>query len=46
MMYGRLLSEQDIIRVRDKFQEDIDNVLEEAIRKHVSTNFHFYFHFL
>ena len=36
MMFGRLLTEQDIIRVRDKFQEDIDNVLEEAIRKHVS----------
>jgi len=41
MMFGRLLSEQDIIRVRDKFQEDIDNVLEEAIRKHVSLIFDF-----
>jgi len=34
MLYGRLLSEQDIIKARDKFFEDIDNVLEEAIRKH------------
>ena len=41
MMFGRLLTEQDIIRVRDKFQEDIDNALEEAIRKHVSPIYFF-----
>ncbi|CDW88237.1 uncharacterized protein STYLEM_17355 [Stylonychia lemnae] len=34
VMYARLLSEQDINKVRDKFSEDIDFVLEEAIRKH------------
>ena len=34
VMYARLLSEQDINRVKDKFAEDIDFVLEEAIRKH------------
>jgi hypothetical protein len=28
------LTEEDLNRVRDKFQEDIDFVLEEAIRKH------------
>ena len=33
-MYARLLSEQDINRVKDKFAEDVDFVLEEAIRKH------------
>lgn len=33
-MYARLLSEQEINKVRDKFQEDTDFVLEEAIRKH------------
>ena len=32
--YSRLLTEEDLNRVRDKFQEDIDFVLEEAIRKH------------
>jgi hypothetical protein len=36
MMFGRLLSNEDLIRVRDRFEEDINNVLEEAIRKHVS----------
>lgn len=34
VMYARLLSEQDINRVKDKFNEDTDFVLEEAIRKH------------
>eukprot|EP00347_Sterkiella_histriomuscorum_P023862 403333128 len=34
VMYARLLSEQDINRVKDKFAEDVDFVLEEAIRKH------------
>ena len=33
-MYQRLLSESDINRVKDRFYEDINNVLEEAIRKH------------
>ena len=33
-MYARLLSEQEINKVRDKFQEDIEFVLEEAVRKH------------
>ena len=34
IQYARLLSEQDINRVRDKFNEDAEFVLEEAIRKH------------
>jgi hypothetical protein len=33
--YARLLTEENLNRVKDKFQEDIDFVLEEAIRKHV-----------
>jgi len=33
-MFGKLLSEQEINRVKDKFAEDTDNSLEEAIRKH------------
>ena len=36
LMYNRLLSEDQINRVKDKFNEDTDYVLEEAIRKHVS----------
>ena len=32
--YSRLLSEQEINRVKDKFNEDVEFVLEEAIRKH------------
>ena len=39
VMFGKLLSEQEINRVKDKFAEDTDNSLEEAIRKHVSTLF-------
>ena len=39
LMYVKLLSEQEINRVKDKFNEDTDNVLEEAIRKHVSIYF-------
>lgn len=35
-MYTRLLSEDQLNRVKDKFNEDIDAVLEDAIRKHVS----------
>ncbi len=33
-MYDRLLTEQDINKVRDKFNEDTEYALEEAIRKH------------
>jgi hypothetical protein len=33
-MYERLLSEQELNKVKDKFYEDIEFVLEEAIRKH------------
>lgn len=32
----RLLSEEEINRVRDKFAEDVDFVYEEAIARHVS----------
>jgi hypothetical protein len=32
--YSRLLTEEDLNKVKDKFQEDTDFVLEEAIRKH------------
>jgi hypothetical protein len=35
VMYARLLTEEDINKVKDKFHEDTDIVLEEAIRKHV-----------
>ena len=34
-MYARLLTEEDLNRVRDKFNEDVEQLLEEAIRKHV-----------
>lgn len=34
VMFGKLLSEQEINRVKDKFDEDTSNALEEAIRKH------------
>jgi hypothetical protein len=34
VMFGKLLSEQEINRVKDKFDEDTNNALEEAIRKH------------
>ena len=48
VMFGKLLSEQEINRVKDKFDEDTSNALEEAIRKHVSTFFLslFYSYFL
>ena len=39
VMFGKLLSEQEINRVKDKFDEDTSNALEEAIRKHVSIFF-------
>jgi len=32
--YSRLLTEEDLNRVKDKFFEDTDCVLEDAIRKH------------
>jgi hypothetical protein len=32
--YSRLLTEEDLNRVKDKFFEDTDFVLEDAIRKH------------
>lgn len=35
IMYARLLSEEDLNRVKDKFNEDTEFALEEAIRKHV-----------
>ena len=41
VMFGKLLSEQEINRVKDKFDEDTNNVLEEALRKHVSTFLNF-----
>lgn len=34
-IYARLLTEEDLNRVKDRFQEDTDFALEEAIRKHV-----------
>jgi len=34
MMYAKLLTEQDITKVKDKFFEDINNALDEAKRKH------------
>ena len=34
--YSRLLTEEDLNRVKDKFQEDTDFILEDAIRKHVN----------
>ena len=36
MMFAKLLTEQDINKIKDKFFEDINNALEEAKRKHVS----------
>lgn len=34
MLHGKLLSESDINKVKDKFKDDCQNVLEEALRKH------------
>jgi len=34
MLYGKLLSEADINKAKDKFNDDANNVLEEALRKH------------
>lgn len=33
IQFAKLLSEEDLNRVRDKFHEDIEFVLEEALRK-------------
>lgn len=35
VMYVKLLSEEDLNKVKDKFNEDVELVLDEAIRKHV-----------
>ena len=37
MMFAKLLTEQDINKIKDKFFEDINNALDEAKRKHVSS---------
>ena len=37
IMYPRLLTEPNINGLKDKFNEHIEHVLEEAIRKHVSS---------
>jgi len=34
MLYGRLLSETEINKVRDRFNEDTQNLLDDAMRKH------------
>jgi len=36
MLYGRLLSETEINKVKDRFNEDTQNLLDDAMRKHVS----------
>ena len=36
MMFDKLLSEVQINKVKDKFKQDVETALEEAIRKHVS----------
>lgn len=44
MMYAKLLNEQDINRIKDKFYEDINHSLEEAKRKHVSSSYYRFTH--
>jgi hypothetical protein len=39
MLYSRLLSEEDLNKVKDKFNEDTEFALEEAVRKHVRIKF-------
>ena len=34
VIYDKLLSELELNRVRDKFKQDVDAALEDAIRKH------------
>ena len=41
MMHDKLLSDVDINRVKDRFEKEIVEVLDEAIKKHVSTFFKF-----
>lgn len=36
MMNDKLLSDVDINRVKDRFEKEIAEVLDEAIKKHVS----------
>lgn len=36
VLYGRLLSETEINKVRDRWNEDTQNLLDDAMRKHVS----------
>jgi hypothetical protein len=33
--YAKLLTEEDLNRVKDRFNEDCEFTLEEALRKHV-----------
>jgi len=35
-MYSKLLSESEINKVKDRFYEDAQNVLDEAMRKHAN----------
>ena len=41
MMNDKLLSDVDINRVKDRFEKEISEVLDEAIKKHVSAFFNF-----
>ena len=42
MMNDKLLSDVDINRVKDRFEKEISEVLDEAIKKHVSIFFKVY----
>jgi len=35
-MYDKLLSEVELNKVKDRFKQDVETSLEEALRKHVS----------
>ena len=37
IIFDKLLSEVELNKVKDKFKQDIETCLEEALRKHVST---------
>ena len=39
MMNDKLLSDADINRVKDRFEKEISDLLDEAIKKHVSILF-------
>jgi len=43
MMYDKLLSEVELNKVKDKFKDDCESSLDEAIRKHVSIYILLYF---